>query len=392
MQIESFALERWMTRWELDVDYDIAESGILPLSLDELFGLLGEQIAAETDRELRRMSLGYSEARGTEALRSVLAATYARADLDDILVTTGAIEANFLIFHSLLRAGDHVISVSPAYQQLHSVPRSIGAELSLWDVTSPDGFAYDLDKLESLLRPDTRMIVLNSPHNPTGAMLSQDQLRDVVSLAERSNAWILSDEAYRWLEHPGGETLPVPLHDISERAISVGTLSKPFGLPGLRVGWFAAPTEVARKGWGLRDYVSLSPAKISDVLARTVIEHRDKILPRNDAIIAGNLETARAWFAENADLADWNEPKAGLLAMMRYHLPVDSATLANGLARDARVMLAPGSTFGLEHHLRIGIGQRQDLFAEGLRRAGAYMRSARFSPTDRRTGRTVIVP
>ena len=378
MLIETFALERWMTRWELDVDYDIAESGILPLSLDELFGLVGKDIAAEIDREIHRMPLGYSEARGTRALRSVLAATYARADPDDILVTTGAIEANFLLFHSLLQSGDHVIAVSPAYQQLHSVPRSIGADLSLWDVRTDNGFAYDLNRLEALLRPDTKMIVLNSPHNPTGAMLTEGQLRDVVDLAERSNAWILSDEAYRWLEHPGGERLPAPLHDLSERAISVGTLSKPFGLPGLRVGWFAANAEVARAAWGLRDYVSLSPSGLSDALARMVIDHRDKILPRNDRIIMENISTARAWFAEHADLVTWSEPRAGLLAMMRYTLPIDSATLADGLARDARVMLAPGSTFGLEHHLRIGVGQRPEVFAEGLRRTAEYMRSNRF--------------
>jgi aspartate/methionine/tyrosine aminotransferase len=308
----------------------------------------------------------------------VLAATYARADPDDILVTTGAIEANFLLFHSLLQPGDHVIAVSPAYQQLHSVPRSIGADLSLWDVRTDNGFAYDLNRLEALLRPDTKMIVLNSPHNPTGAMLTEGQLRDVVDLAERSNAWILSDEAYRWLEHPGGERLPAPLHDLSERAISVGTLSKPFGLPGLRIGWFAANAEVAQAAWGLRDYVSLSPSGLSDALARMVIDHRDMILPRNDRIIMENLSTARAWFAEHADLVTWSEPKAGLLAMMRYTLPIDSATLADGLARDARVMLAPGSTFGLEHHLRIGVGQRPEVFAEGLRRTAEYMRSDRF--------------
>ena len=378
MLIDTFALERWMTRWELDVDCDIAESGILPLSLDELFNLVGKDVAAEVDREIHRMPLGYSEARGTRALRSVIAATYARADPDDILVTTGAIEANFLLFHSLLQAGDHVIAVSPAYQQLHSVPRSIGADLSLWDVRTDDGFAYDLNRLETLLRPDTKMIVLNSPHNPTGAMLTQDQLRDVVDLAGRSNAWILSDEAYRWLEHPGGERLPAPLHDLSERAISVGTLSKPFGLPGLRVGWFAANAEVAQAAWGLRDYVSLSPSGLSDAIARMVIEHRDAILPRNDRIIMENLSTARAWFEEHADLVTWREPRAGLLAMLRYSLPVGSVTLADGLARDARVMLAPGSTFGLEHHLRIGVGQRPDLFAEGLRRTAEYMRSNRF--------------
>lgn len=378
MNIESFALERWMTRWELDVEYDIAESGILPLSLDELYELVGEDVASSTEREIHRMLLGYSEARGTSALRSTIAASYERATEDDILVTSGAIEANYLLFHSLLSAGDHVIAASPAYQQLHSVPRSIGADLDLWDVVSPEGFAYDLDRLEALIRPNTRMVILNSPHNPTGAMLNGRQMVDVVALTEQSGAWILSDEAYRWLEHPGGEKLPPPLHDLSDRAISVGTLSKPFGLPGLRVGWLAATAEIAQATWGLRDYISLSPAKMSDVIAAMVITHRDRILPRNDEIIAGNLDTARRWFTENADIVQWSEPKAGLLAMMRYDLPIASLPPADGLARDAGVMLAPGSTFGLEHHLRIGIGQRHDLFAEGLRRTAAYMRSARF--------------
>lgn len=377
MRIERFDLERWMTTWELDVDYDIAESGILPLSLDDLYELIGTDAAADLEARIRSTPLGYSEARGTEALRTILADTYERATAEDILVTTGAIEANFLLFNALLEAGDHVVAVSPSYQQLHSVPRAIGCDLDLWSVQTDDGFAYDLNRLEALVRDDTKLIVINTPHNPTGAMLDESQLKDVVSIADRVGAWILSDEAYRWLEHDGGEMLPPPMHNLTDRAVSVGTLSKPFGLPGLRIGWFAANETIARKAWGLRDYTSLSPAKLSDIIAQTVIVERDRILPRNGAIIAENMAFARRWFAEHADLATWTEPRAGLLAMMKYNLPMESSTLADGLARDVRVMLAPGSSFGLEGYLRVGVGQRPDLFAEGLRRTAAYLLTIR---------------
>ncbi len=376
MKIERFALERWMTRWELEVDYDICESGILPLSLDGFQELLDPETANALEREIGEMPLSYSEARGSLALRSALASTYRDVSPDDILVTTGAIEANFLIFNALLDPGDHVVAVSPAYQQLHSVPKAIGADVTPWDVVAgPSGFRYDLERLASLLRPDTRMIVINSPHNPTGALLDSDELDYVLDLARDRGAWVLSDEAYRWLEIPGGEPLPEPARDRYERAISVGTLSKPFGLPGLRVGWMAADEDVASQAWSLRDYVTLSPTKISDSIARVAIDHRDRIFARNGSIMTANLEFARRWFAEHADLASWSEPRAALLAMMRYHLKMDSVTLADRLAAEAKVMLAPGSAFGMEGHLRIGIGQHPEIFAEGLRRTGVFLRS-----------------
>jgi aspartate/methionine/tyrosine aminotransferase len=374
MAYETFALERWMTTWELDVDYDIAESGILPLSLNDLYKLLSPETRDSLERELHEMPLGYGEARGTIGLRTALANTYARATPDDILVTTGAIEANFLLFNTLLEAGDHVVAVAPAYQQLQSVPRALGAEVDLWSVVQEDGFAYDLNVLESLVRDNTKLIVINSPHNPTGAMMDADQLAEVVRIAERVGAWVLSDEAYRWLAHPGGETLPAPLHDSYDRAISVGTLSKPFGIPGIRIGWFAGNAEIAARAWGIRDYVSLSPAKMSDEIARVVIEERDRILPRNAGIIQENLATANSWFAENSDLASWTPPRAGLLAMMRYTAKISSQELADRLAKEARVMLAPGSSFGVENYLRIGIGQHPDLFRAGLDRTADLMR------------------
>lgn len=376
MKLERFALERWMTRWELEVDYDICESGILPLSLGELYTLIGSEQAADLEAQVTSMPQSYSEARGTLALRTALASTYCGVTPGDILVTTGAIEANFLLFNTLLDPGDHVVAVSPAYQQLNSVPKAVGADVDLWSVIQDDGsFAYDIDQLEALLRPNTKLIVINTPHNPTGAILDSDQLERIIDLARERDAWILSDEAYRWLDHEGGVALVEPTRNQYEKAISVGTVSKPFGMPGLRVGWFAANTDIVEQAWSLRDYVSLSPSKISDLVTTALINNREAIFPRNRKIMRENLECARAWFAENADLATWQEPRAALLAMMRYSAPVDSLTLADRLAGEAKVMLAPGSAFGLEGQLRIGIGQRQDVFAEGLRRAGELMRS-----------------
>lgn len=375
MKIERFELERWMTTWELDVDCDIAESGIAPLSLDDLLDFGNDADRSTVLAELTALPLGYSEARGTAALRQAIVATYRDVDADDILVTTGAIEANFLLFNALLDAGDHVVAVAPAYQQLLSVPRAIGCDVSPWRLTPEQRFAFDLGELERLLRPSTKLIVINSPHNPTGSTLDENDLRQIAALAEERGALVLSDEAYRGLDHTGGPAMPPSMRDLTPNGISVGTLSKAYGLPGLRIGWIAADPEIARRCWGLRDYVSLSPGKLNDRLAHLALARQERIFARNREIIAANLATARDWFAANADLCSWTEPRAGLLALMRYHLDLPSDDIADGLAREARTMLAPGSTFGYEGYLRIGIGQHPAIFREGLRRTADYLRA-----------------
>ena len=250
-----------MTRHETHVRYDIAESGILPLSMNDLLDFEPVAERAATLDRLTALPLGYSEARGTEALRSQLAATYARGDADHILVTTGAIEANFLLFNVLLETGDHVIAPYPAYQQLYSVPRAIGCDVSLWHVGPETGYRYDLNALERLLTPRTRVIIVNTPHNPTGAMMPPADAQRVYEMAESVGATVIGDEAYRWLAVPDGEPFAPPMFDLGERGISVGTLSKPFGLPGLRIGWIAGPPDLIDACWGLRDYITLSPGQ-----------------------------------------------------------------------------------------------------------------------------------
>jgi aspartate/methionine/tyrosine aminotransferase len=375
VRIEPFQLERWMTKHEMNVRWDIAESGIFPLSTRELLDLLPADERAAVLDDLLETRLGYSEARGSEELRSLLAATYDNTSPDEVLVTTGAIEANFLIFNELLSAGDRVIAVAPAYQQLNSVPRAIGCDVQLWHLRQNGGFHYDLDDLRRLATPGTRMIVINTPHNPTGAMLSADNLKEIYALAEELDAWVLSDEAYRWLDLPGSAPLAPPMRNLGPRAISTGTFSKPFGLPGLRIGWIVAPQAVVQRCWGLRDYISLSPGKLNDKLATIAFRQREQIAQRTRAIVAENLDFAEHWFAENGDLVSWTPPMGGLLALMKYNLEAPSLQLANTLAEDYSVMLAPGSAFGYEGFLRIGIGNTPGLFAEGLQQTARCLRS-----------------
>ena len=377
MKIEPFALERWMTAHETRVRYDIAESGICPLSMSELLAFEPESQRAESLDRLLRLGLGYSEACGTLQLRSILASTYAACEPDNILVTTGAIEANFLLFHVLLEAGDHVVAPYPAYQQLYSVPRAMGCDVSLWKIGPENDFRYELADLEKLVTRKTRLIVINSPHNPTGALLSAEDARGVYDLAASLGATVLSDEAYRWLTIPGGEPLAPPLFDLGPAAVSVGTLSKTFGLPGLRIGWIAAASETVARCWELRDYISLCPGKLNDALAVLALRHRERILARNAIIIQTNRAVAQTWVEKHADLLSWNPPRGGLLALLRYDLDVPSVELADKLADEYSVMLAPGAVFGYEHCLRIGIGQDPTLFATGLERASACFEALR---------------
>jgi len=375
MRIEPFQLERWMTKYEMNVKWDIAESGIFPMSTRELLDLLPPDERAGILDRLLDLRLGYSEACGSAELRGLIAATYDRTLPDEILVTTGAIEANFLLLNELLEAGDRIVIVDPAYQQLQSVARAIGCDVAPWKLRPENGFRFDLDDLRSLATPGTRMIAINTPHNPTGAMLSEHELREIYALAESLDAWVLSDEVYRWLDLAGSDPLAPPLRNLGPRAICTGTFSKPFGLPGLRIGWVAAPAEVIQRCWGLRDYISLSPGKLNDALAVLAFRHRDQIVARTQRIVAQNLPVAERWFAENDDIVSWTPPRGGILALMKYEGDIPSHELANRLAEEYSVMLAPGAAFGFEGYLRIGIGNTPEIFAQGLRQTAKCFRN-----------------
>jgi aspartate/methionine/tyrosine aminotransferase len=369
MRLTPFALERWMTTYETQVEYDLAESGIHPLTTAELLAFDPEP--DKRAHELLNIPLNYSEARGTHELRARIAATYDGLTPDDILITTGAIEANYLLFNALLAPGDEVVSVFPAYQQLYTVPEAIGCTVQTVTLREEDGYRYDVDELRRLVTDRTRMVVINTPHNPTGSALSAAECRAAYDIADSVGAYVLADEAYRWIT-VDGVPLPPPMRNLGPRAISVGTLSKPFGIPGLRLGWMAATAEIAARCWSYRDYTSLSPSGLSDYLASLAFAHREAILARTHDISARNLAIFRGFLAEHRDLFSWVEPRGGLLGLLRYHLDLPSETVANRLAEEASVMLAPGSAFGMEGRLRLGLGARPDRFVTGLARAEQF--------------------
>jgi aspartate/methionine/tyrosine aminotransferase len=195
-------------------------------------------------------------------------------------------------------------------------------------------------------------------------------------MADRVGAWVLGDEAYRWLSVPDGAPFAAPMIEHGPRGLSVGTLSKPYGVPGLRIGWMAAPPQIVQRCWGLRDYITLSPGKLNDALAQLALRHHDRIMLRNRDIITANLAAATHWI-DARDYLSWTPPRGGLLALLKYDLPIPSLELADKLALEHSVMLAPGSAFGYEHHLRLGIGQRPDIFAAGLVEAGRCLDALR---------------
>src|SRR5581483_5233453 len=220
VKIEPFALERWMAGYETLVECDVSVGGITPLAVRDLLALEPVEQREQLLDGLLSARLGYSEARGSLELRSAIAATYRNCSPENILVTTGAIEANFLLFNVLLNAGDGVVVPDPAYQQLASVPRAIGCDVALWNIRPENGFRYDLRELEQLVTPQTRLIVVNIPHNPTGAILLENELQHVYALAESLGALVLCDETYRWLAIEGSDPCAPPAFDLGPAAIS----------------------------------------------------------------------------------------------------------------------------------------------------------------------------
>jgi len=357
-----FELEQWMNKHELNVKYDIAESGIAPLSIKELLDYENNATAINT---ITNLPIGYNDSRGAISLREEIAKTYSACGSENILITIGAIEANYLIFQVLLNRGDHVIAQYPSYQQLYTVPETMGCDVSYWRCSDDNGFKFDLDQLKTLIRPDTKLIIINTPHNPTGAILTKQEMIEVYKMAEAVGSFVLSDEAYRWLHVPGSAYEFEPGFNLGPAAISTGTMSKPFGLAGLRIGWIAAQPDLIEKCRSMRHYVSLCPGRIDDTLAVIAFRNKDKIFKRNEQIITENLSALKEW-VDRSEILSYHLPAAGLLCMLRYNLDLPSIQLSDRLAEQYSVLLAPGSVVGLEGYFRLGFGQHPHIFKKGI--------------------------
>jgi aspartate/methionine/tyrosine aminotransferase len=353
MEIAEFALERYFARWEFAVRYNLAASDVETLSLDELLSLSD----ADCRHRWNTLRLGYTESLGLPALRVAISELYEGVKADDIITFAGAQEGIFLAMHALLGPGDHAIVVWPSYQSLYEVARSIGADVTLVPL-EPADWSLDIRRISDEFRPTTRLVVVNFPHSPTGAQLDLGTFRQLISLVEARGARLFSDEVYRFLEPSADNRLPAAA-SISKRSISLGVLSKAFGLAGLRMGWIATRDgAVRRRLASLKDYTTICNSAPSEVLALIAIRARDAILARTRDIVRSNLALLDEFFANNSSWCSWVRPRAGSVGFPRL-LGIDVDRFADLLIEKEGVLILPGSQFGFPgDHFRIGFGRR----------------------------------
>jgi aspartate/methionine/tyrosine aminotransferase len=367
MNVEIFELERTQSLWENRVDYNLTESGIHPYTIKELFD--EAQIG-----ELLDTRLGYGQTNGSDELREAISRIYPGTSIDDFLVTSGSAEANFLAVWSLLEAGDELVLMLPNYMQMWGIARSFGVEVKPFYLREELDWGPDLGELESLVSPRTKMIAVCNPNNPTGAVLTEDQMDAVVRLAEGVGAWVYSDEVYRGAELDGPET-PSFLGRY-DRAIVTAGLSKAYALPGLRLGWLGGPRPTIDEIWSHHDYTTISTGSLRDQLATWALEpaRRQAILDRTRQFLNENLKTLTEWVDSHGGVFRFIPPRAGGIAFAHYDLPINSTELSTRLREDKSVFVVAGDCFGMDHYLRFGIGAEQDylhaalgLIDEGLR-------------------------
>ena len=370
MKIRDFGVEIWMNRFETRCELNLAETCVASLTVDELL-----TIAGKTDdtimAAIRPMQLTYGAIEGSSRLRELIADTYEHQLPENIIVTHGAIGANALVHETLVEPGDRVISVLPTYQQHYSIPESYGADIKILTLREENGFLPNLDELQALATVGTKLIVINNPNNPTGALMDRAFLEQVIAVARERDAWLLSDEVYRGLDHEGEGTTPA-IVDLYEKGISTGSMSKVYSLAGLRLGWIAASTELIKAVTIHRDYNTISVGMLDDFFAALALEHGSAILERSRNIVRENHAQLAAWI-EREPLMSWVAPQGGTTALLKYHIDMASQELCLRLLEATGVMLTPGSAMDMEGYVRIGYANQGDILRQGLDRISAFL-------------------
>jgi aspartate/methionine/tyrosine aminotransferase len=350
--LPSFALERFFARYEFQARYLLCTSDCESMSVGDLLAM---EPGAEAG--FHRHWLGYTESAGSPSLRGEISRLYEEQGPHNILVHSGAEEAIYL-FMRTLSPSDHIIVQQPCYQSLHAVAGSIGCDVSAWKAREEDGWRLDPSDLKALIRPATRAIVINSPNNPTGSLASRADFEAILQLAEDRGIILFSDEVYRGLEYDEADRLPSAC-DLGEHAVSLGVMSKAYGLAGLRIGWLATRnTTLLARVAALKDYTTICSSAPSEFLAELALRHGDAIVRRNRDIIAANLRLLDGFFERRAEHFVWSRPSAGPIGFPRLR-GGDSERFCDELVRDTGVLLLPGAVYGdRDNHFRIGFGRR----------------------------------
>ena len=369
MYIEPFKVEIWMNEWETRCTYNLAETCVASITVEELLALSGG--SADDLSGLLSMKLTYGDIEGSPRLRTAIANLYTNQCAENITVTHGTIAANMLVHKAIVEPDDHVLSIVPTYQQHYSIPRSIQADVTTLALREEDGFLPNLKALKASVKPNTKLIAFTNPNNPTGALIERPMLEDMVDIADSVGAYLLCDEVYRGTAQVGDGMSP-SIVDLYSKGISTAGMSKVFSLAGLRVGWVIAPQEVREQVLIHRDYDTISVGMINDHFAAIALEHADKVLARSHEITRGNLALLEAWIAKEPKVS-WVKPRAGTTAMLKLNIPVTAREFCIDLVTKTGVMLTPGDAFDMEGYARIGFANDKQTLTEGLAALSEYL-------------------
>jgi aspartate/methionine/tyrosine aminotransferase len=368
MKLPIFKLEEYLEKWEFKAPYLFCNSDLETLSLKELLSYADPEGMSYWEN----LRLGYTEVSGSIELRRELSQLYQKIGSEQVLTFAGAEEGIFATFQALLTSLDHVIVVTPCYQSLQSIPESIGCQFTPVSLDSSLNWHLDLKQIEKAIRPNTRMIIINFPHNPTGTVLKENELKELVEIARSRGIYLFSDEVYRWTELEP-ENQMIPAADLYERAISLGVLSKGFGLAGLRIGWIATQdAQVRQKLTRMKHYLSICNSGPSEVLALIALRAKEKIIARNHQLIRENLALLDPFFQKYSQVIHWTRPTGGCIGFPHLEIKKPIEAVAEQLIEEEGVLILPGNAYSFPgNYFRIGFGRKS--FPEGLVRFERFL-------------------
>ncbi|MBI4990927.1 aminotransferase class I/II-fold pyridoxal phosphate-dependent enzyme [Candidatus Gottesmanbacteria bacterium] len=353
MKLKPFKLERFFAKYEFTAKYLLCCSDCDGLSQNELLSM-----ADREDRKLwGNLKLGYTDTRGHLLLRQEIVKLYDFVTPDDVLVVVPG-EGIFLAINALLNSGDHVICTFPGYQSLYEIAEGIGCEITKWEPDEDAGWRFDPEFLVKHIKPNTKLIIINFPHNPTGFLPSKKDYDQIINIAKEHSLYIFSDEMYRFLEYDAEDRLPNAA-DVYDKAVSLSGLSKSYGLAGLRIGWIVTKdTEVYKKIYSLKDYTTICSSAPSEILAIIGLRAKERIIKAKLEVILKNLSLLDGFFKEYSHLFSWIRPKAGTVAFPRINRDIDSYDFCEKMVKEASIMLLPSSVYDYDHkHFRLGFGR-----------------------------------
>ena len=357
-----FELERWQSTWENRVRYNLSESGVHPLTIQELLGLAGASALP-----LLEVRLGYAQSNGTDKLRERIAALYPGASPDQVIVTNGSAEANFCVCWRLIEPGDKVAVMIPNYMQSPGLAQNFGAQVRPFQLHEKEGWEPYAEEIRTAIAPGTKLVVVTNPHNPTGHVLGNAARKLILERAAEVGAWLLADEVYQGAERDGKTTQSFWGSGYN-KVIIVNGLSKAYGLPGLRIGWVVSPPEFSQDVWARHDYTTIGPSGASDHLAAVALDPlvREKLIERTRRILHANYPVMEAWLKNFGDTFSWHPPSAGAICWARYRGAIPAPEVVEKLRAQHSVLLCPGDHFGMPGFLRVGFGGELQHFQEAL--------------------------